>query len=153
LLVERADARLFIESETNTRQFSTIDPARQAIAARAVRELGQIRSRRMAAGEVHSCLTLYPTAAYAQDADMSLSDFTEFVFEACSLNDSDPAARWRDLGRQQQFYVDWLRGKERVHVLGPDTDLQFSIADRTFRNSDGKRNFPSGEFFTGPVED
>ena len=153
LLVERADARLFIESESNTRQFSTVDPARQAVAARAARDLGQIRSRRLAAGEIHSCLTLYPTAAYAQDAAMSLSDFTEFVYEACFLNDTDPAARWRDLGRRQQFYVEWLRGKEHVRILGPDTDLRLSIVGRTFLNSDGKRNFPSGEFFTGPVED
>src|SRR5262249_43933609 len=29
---------------------------------------------------------------------------------------------------------------------------QLAITNRTFRNSDGKRNFPSGEFFTGPVE-
>jgi aminopeptidase len=153
LLIEQADARLFIESDTNTRRFTNADPRRRGVAARAMRELGKIRSRRMAEGSIHSCLTLYPTQAYAQEADMSLADFEEFVYEACFLNDSDPAERWRELGRKQQFYVDWLRGKERVHVVGPDTDLRLSIAGRTFRNSDGKRNFPSGEFFTGPVED
>ncbi len=153
LLVEQADARLFIESQTNTRQLSNVDPRRQSVAARALRELGAIRSKRMADDSIHSCLTLYPTAAYAQDADMSLADFEEFVFGACFLNDDDPAERWRELGRSQQFYVDWLRGKDRVHIIGPETDLWLSIAGRTFRNSDGKRNFPSGEFFTGPVED
>ena len=40
-----------------------------------------------------------------------------------------------------------------MRVVGPDTDLTPHFAGRTFRNSDGKRNFPSGEFFTGPVED
>jgi aminopeptidase len=84
---------------------------------------------------------------------MSLYDFTEFVYEACFLNSEDPAERWRDVGRQQQFYVDWLRGKERVHIVGPDIDLRLAITERTFRNSDGQRNFPSGEFFTSPVED
>jgi aminopeptidase len=153
LIVERADARLAIESATNTRHLTNADPRRQGVAARAQRELGAIRSMRMADASIHSCLTLYPTAAYAQEADMSLADFEEFVFGACFLNDADPAERWRDLGRSQQFYVDWLRDKERVHVVGPDTDLWLSIAGRTFRNSDGKRNFPSGEFFTGPVED
>jgi aminopeptidase len=49
--------------------------------------------------------------------------------------------------------VDWLRDKRDVRVVGPETDLRLSIAGRVFRNSDGKRNFPSGEFFTGPVED
>lgn len=153
MLLEQANARLFIESETNTRHLANVDPARQASASRAARELGQIRSRRMATNELHSCLTLYPTEAYAQDAEMSLAELTEFVYTACFLNSEDPAERWRELGRRQQFYVDWLRGKDRVHVVGPDTDLRLSIAGRTFNNSDGKRNFPSGEFFTGPVED
>ncbi|HLJ80429.1 MAG TPA: aminopeptidase [Ktedonobacterales bacterium] len=150
---EHADARLFIGSETNTRTLANTDPARQAVAMRAGRELREVRSRRGATGEEHWCLTLYPTDAYAQDAGMSLAAFQEFVYEACFLNAEDPAEAWRELGRKQQFYVDWLRGKELVHVVGPETDLRLSVAGRTFRNSDGKRNFPSGEFFTSPLED
>lgn len=153
LLHERVDASLRIMSETNTRQLAGIDPKRLAAGNRAARELTQLRMRRAAEGEERWCLTLFPTEAYAQDAGMSLADFEEFVYEACFLNSDDPAARWRELGARQQFYVDWLAGKREVHVVGPDTDLRLSIAGRTFRNSDGKRNFPSGEFFTGPVED
>ncbi|HEY7092728.1 MAG TPA: aminopeptidase, partial [Ktedonobacterales bacterium] len=147
------DARLFIESDTNTRQLSGIDPSREALGRQGMRETRAITSKRSVAGELRWCLTLFPTEAYAQDAGMSLHDFTEFVYEACFLNSKDPAERWRKVGRQQQFYVDWLRGKERVHIVGPDTDLRLSITGRTFRNSDGQRNFPSGEFFTSPIED
>ncbi|HLZ21966.1 MAG TPA: aminopeptidase [Ktedonobacterales bacterium] len=149
---EHADARLFIESATNTRTLANVDPERQAVAARAGSELREIRSRRGATGEERWCLTLYPTDAYAQDAGMSLAAFQEFVYEACFLNTENPADAWRELGRKQQVYVDWLRDKEQVHVVGPDTDLHLAIAGRTFRNSDGKRNFPSGEFFTSPLE-
>ncbi|HEX6541361.1 MAG TPA: aminopeptidase [Ktedonobacterales bacterium] len=153
LLTEQVDCFLFISSETNTRQLAGIDPSRQAILHRAQRELFHLRQNRPKEHAARWCLTLYPTDAYAQDADMSLSDFEEFVYEACFLNSDDPAARWKELGERQQFYVDWLRDKQQVHIIGPDTDLRLSIAGRTFRNSDGKRNFPSGEFFTGPVED
>jgi aminopeptidase len=153
LLAEQVDARLFIESDTNTRQLSGIDPSREALGRQSMRETRTISSRRSVAGELRWCLTLFPTEAYAQDAGMSLHDFTEFVYEACFLNSEDPAERWREVGRQQQFYVDWLRGKERVHIIGPDTDLRLAITERTFRNSDGQRNFPSGEFFTSPIED
>ena len=38
-------------------------------------------------------------------------------------------------------------------MRGPNVDLRLSIAGRTFINSDGKRNMPSGEIFTGPVEE
>jgi aminopeptidase len=112
-----------------------------------------VRQQREAEGQLHWCGTLYPTQAHAQDAEMSLEEFTEFVYNACFLNEEDPGAAWAALGRRQQRYVDWLRGKHSVRVLGADTDLRLSIAGRTFINSDGKRNFPSGEFFTGPVED
>jgi aminopeptidase len=153
LTVERIDCTLFIGSETNTRQLSGVDPSRQAIAGRAMRELFEIRTKRSLEGDLRWCLTLYPTEAFAQDADMSLADFEEFVYEACFLNDDDPAARWQELGTRQQFYVDWLRDKHEVHVVAPDTDLRVNFAGRTYRNSDGKRNFPSGEFFTSPNED
>jgi aminopeptidase len=153
LLTEQVNCFLHISSETNTHQLAAVNPERQAIAQRAQRELFYLRQSRSRQDEARWCLTLYPTEAYAQDADMSLADFQEFVYEACFLNSEDPAARWRELGERQQFYVDWLRDKKHVHIVGPDTDLRLSIAGRTFRNSDGKRNFPSGEFFTGPVED
>ncbi|MDQ4044170.1 MAG: aminopeptidase, partial [Chloroflexota bacterium] len=48
--------------------------------------------------------------------------------------------------------IDWLDGKKEVHLTGPEIDLTLSIEGRTWINSDGKRNFPSGEIFTGPVE-
>lgn len=150
VLTEQVDCFLHISSETNTRQLAGVDPSRQAVMQRAQRELFHLRQNRFK--EARWCLTLYPTEAYAQDADMSLADFTEFVYDACFLNSDDPAARWKELGERQQFYVDWLADKQNVHVIGPETDLHLSIAGRIFRNSDGKRNFPSGEFFTGPVE-
>jgi aminopeptidase len=151
--MEHANATLNITASANTRALTGVDPARQAIHERTRRELSRIRQQREREGLLHWCTTLFPTPAHAQDADMSLAELTEFVYQACFLNEDDPAAAWIALGQRQQRYVDWLRGKHAVRVVGTDTDLRLSIADRTFINSDGKRNFPSGEFFSGPVED
>ncbi|HEX8729274.1 MAG TPA: aminopeptidase [Ktedonobacterales bacterium] len=153
VMIEAMDARLHIMSETNTRQLSGVDPKRQAIAGKAGRELFAARAARVDPDADRWCLTLFPTNAFAQDAEMSLSDFTEFVYDACFLNSENPAERWRELGRQQQFYCDWLKDKQEAHVIGPDTDIRVKFGGRIFRNSDGKRNFPSGEFFTSPLED
>jgi aminopeptidase len=84
---------------------------------------------------------------------MSLNDFEDFIYRACFLDDEDPVARWQELSRQQERYVQWLKGKHTIHLYGQDTDLTFSIDGRTFINDDGHYNFPGGEFFTGPIED
>lgn len=152
LLAEYTDALLFIDAASNTSAWSTINPARIAALQTSYREVDKLRSEREQAGKFRWSYTLYPTSAYAQDTDMSLREFEEFVFQACFLNDPDPIARWKDLSRQQQRFVDWLVGHEQVQIKGDGTDLTLSIKDRVFINSDGKKNFPSGEFFTGPVE-
>jgi aminopeptidase len=150
-IAPKIDARLNILSEGNTRALTNIDPAQSARRSQA---FAKVRSelRRGEGADARWCLTLYPTPAYAQDAEMSLHDFEEFVFNVCFLNDADPIASWRAVSAEQQRLVDWLVGRKQVHILGPNTDLKLSIADRVFINSDGKHNFPSGEFFTGPVE-
>lgn len=153
LMLERSDAVLTILGEENTRQLNNIDPARQGLLSKGQGALGAIRMQRIMEGRP-GCLTLFPTQAYAQDAEMSLGEFEDFVFHACLLDgDEDPAERWLEVSRRQQGIVDWLAGKRELRVEAPGTDLTMSIEGRTFINSDGKRNFPSGEVFTSPVEE
>ena len=153
LAIGTYDATREILASENTRGLAGADPAKQAMQAQAQHSVVETFLRRQAVGELKWSVTLYPTNAYAQDAGMSLTDFTEFVYEACFLNDADPVARWKDLGAKQQHLVDWLKGKDQIHVIAKDTDLHLSVKDRIFINADGQKNFPDGEFFTGPVED
>jgi len=108
---------------------------------------------RSAKGELHWCLTVYPNNANAQDAGMSLREYTEFVFAAGMLNEEDPAKFWMEEGERQNKLVSWLEGRDKVKLTGSNIDMTFSIKDRTFEPCDGKENFPDGEIFTGPVED
>jgi aminopeptidase len=151
-LAEQLDAQLVIGSKSNTRAMTNVDSARLAQRRQAYAEVSRVLRRREQVGNFRWASTLYPTSAYAQDAEMSLREFEEFVFDVCFLNDPEPIERWREVSVQQQRYVNWLAGHRRVRILGEGTDLSLSIEGRVFINSDGKRNFPSGEFFTGPVE-
>jgi len=151
-LIEQVDARLYIGSASNTKAFSAVDPARAALRREALMPLSQVSRQREQAGVFRWSYTLYPTSGYAQDTEMSLHDFEEFVFDVCFLNDPDPIARWKELSVRQQRLVDWLVGRKQAHIVGEGTDVTLSIENRVFINSDGKRNFPSGEFFTGPIE-
>ena len=147
----RIDAQLIIKSTGNTKALANVDPAQSALHSQVYSRFRQDPEKIKT--NFRWCLTLYPTVAYAQDAEMSQHDFEEFVFEVCFLNDPDPIARWQAVSIEQQRLVNWLVGHSQVHILGPGTDLQLSIEGRPFINSDGKRNFPSGEYFTGPIED
>jgi aminopeptidase len=148
-----ADVVITIRAETNTRRMSSVDPSRQRLYTGTRNELSKAFMQRAADGVLDWTLTLFPTDAYAQDADMDTEAYTDFVLRACKLDRDDPVAAWQDLRVEQQRLIDWLAAKREVHMTGPDTDLKLSIEGRTWINSDGRRNFPSGEIFTGPVED
>ena len=152
-VIEEYETLLEILAQENTKGLSGVDPARMALSQEARRDLIATYMRRSGEGSLRWSVAMFPTNAYAQDAEMSLSDFQEFVYRACFLNDEDPVARWQELGKQQERYVQWLKGKHTVHLRGQDTDLMLSIDGRVFVNDDGHYNFPGGEFFTGPVED
>lgn len=153
LTTETYDAFLNLWTEHNTRSLSGIDPSRMSRMAKAGAPLSKLFMDRSAKGEMRWCLTVFPTDAMAQEADMSLSDYQDFVYGAGMLNEADPAEYWRQMGRDQQKLVDWLKGRDQVVLKGANIDLKMSVKGRTFIPCDGKVNFPDGEIFTGPVED
>lgn len=141
------DGTIRIMGSSNTRALSSTDPTRMARFAKARRPV-----RRILLAKKWS-LTLFPTEAYAQDADMSLADFSDFVFRANLLHLRDPVAAWKAEERKQRKLIAKLRGADQVRIVGPGTDLRMSIKGRIFIPSVATHNVPSGEIFTGPVED
>ena len=153
MLFEEYETMLSLLAQENTKALSGVDPTRMALVQQARRDLMNTYMHRSAIGSLRWCIAMFPTNAYAQDAEMSLSDFEDFIYRACFLNDDNPVTQWQELSRQQERHVQWLKGKRTIHLRGQDTDLTFSVEGRTFINDDGHYNFPGGEFFTGPIED
>ncbi|HEY8241311.1 MAG TPA: aminopeptidase, partial [Kiritimatiellia bacterium] len=144
---EKVDGTIRIMSSANTRALSSVDPQKQAAVARSRRPLRRILLAKKWA------LTLYPTQAYAMDAEMSLADFSDFVFKANFLDKPDPVRAWNDLELRHRKLIAKLRGADEIRIVGPETDLRMSVKQRIFISSVATHNVPSGEFFTGPVED
>ncbi len=152
MAVNEFDVRIAIRGENNTRALSGVDPKRIALMTAARREVTETIMRRSAEGALRWVVTQFPTDALAQDAEMSLREYEDFVFGAGMLNEADPVARWQEFRARQHTYIAWLKGKQRIQVKGPNCDLTVGITDRIFLNSCGHRNFPDGEIFTGPEE-
>jgi aminopeptidase len=151
--METYDCIISVMCESNTKAMSNVDPAKMAMTSRAQKDIFMNALRRMAAGELRWVGTLYPTNAHAQDAEMGLIEYQDFVYGACLPDFDDPVGYWRSFSKWQQKIVDWMKGKKEVHVVTKDTDLRMSIVDRVFINCDGRENMPDGEVYTGPVED
>jgi aminopeptidase len=153
LIMETYDVRISIGAETNTRELSAVDPAK--IVLRQQARAGIMRSylERAARGELRWTYALYPTNAYAQDADMGLEEYQDFLYNACLGDVQDPVGYWKKFSAWQNKIVDYLKGRKQIHVTAPETDLWLSVEGRTFINCDGHENMPDGEVFTGPVED
>ena len=143
---EAADAVLRIDAPLNTRALAAVDPAAMTRAARARASL------REATLALRWCGTLWPTHAGAQQAGMATDDFAAFVAGALFLDRDDPIAAWQELSATQTALVERLAPASEIHIEAEGTDLRLSVAGRGWINSDGRRNMPSGEVFTGPVE-
>lgn len=144
--VRKAQASLAIQAPENTRALAGIDPERLARAARARMPLREQAMKR------RWCSTLWPTQAGAQQAGMNLADFEAFVERALFLDQADPVSAWGQLHDFQDGLIARLRGAETLRIEAAGTDVTVNVKGRTWVNSDGRRNMPSGEVFTGPHE-
>jgi aminopeptidase len=151
--VENADVRISVGASTNPRELSGVPPARQQRRSQAMGDLMARSMERSAEGSLRWVYTLFPTAAYAAEAEMSFEDYEDFYYHACLANGEDPLSAWKDASDETHRLAEWIQGREEVHVTGPGTDITLGIADRTFIPCDGEHNMPDGEFFTAPLED
>jgi len=142
----KANATLSIQAPENTRALTGIDPAQMARVARAREPIREQTLRK------RWCTTLWPTQANAQQAGASLADFEAFVARALFLDQPDPVRSWGELHAFQAALIDRLRRASELRIEAEGTDLRLSVKGRTWVNSDGRRNMPSGEVFTGPHE-
>lgn len=149
----KADAMLRIAPSENPRALSRVDPRRIAASTAARKSLNKITSDRAASGALRWTLTQWPCDSVAREAGMGLDEYIDFVFQAGNLDDADPVRTWQRISARQQALADYLNTASTVRIVAEDTDVSFSLKGRRWLNSDGQRNFPDGEVYTGPVEE
>lgn len=162
-VMQTVDVMINLWAEVNTRFLGKVDPARVALHQSARKPLNKLFMERAAKqqkgepGGLRWCGTLFPTQASAQDAEMSLSQYEDFVYSAGLLNEPDPVGAWQAVHTRQERVREYLQGKKLIHFQVPSsagndgTNLRVDVSNATWINCAGHENFPDGEVFAGPT--
>lgn len=151
--MEEYDAFLVVRAPHNLKEDQNVNTDSRKFRSNSLQWLSELYFSRTADGSLTRSLCQYPTSAGAQEAGMSLEEYEHFIYTACKLYEDDPKAAWLQVRERQQAVVDYLNSAKDIRYVCGETDISFSVDGRTWINSDGRTNMPSGEVFTGPVED
>ena len=148
------DRLIEIRGDYNPKKFSCIDPKKFALARTTPerKELSKIFEKRSSSGELKWIVIPYPCHAYAQEANMDLFTYTDFVYKSLFLDTKNPIEHWQNMQKNQESIIEYLNKVDQIQVIGKDTELKLSVKDRKWINCCGERNLPDGEVYTGPIE-
>ncbi len=154
LAYEQFEARIRLHSRADASAMKNIDPEKQALRTKAMAPILETQMRRGQNKDLKWVTTIFPTQGYADQAGMSLADYTDFVYGTmhADAKTKDPVGYWKKVEKEQVKMIQLMEGKDKVVLRGPNVDLRLSIKGRTFENACGLNNMPDGEIFTGPVE-
>lgn len=135
------DGEIFIDSSENDAELSVIDPKIMQRRAKARRPWVDLIT-------VHKQWVIlnWPTKGQAQNSHMPFEDFYDFVIEATSMD-------YSQMRKNLQPLSDLMSKTDKVKIVGPGTDLTFSIKGIPNEICAGENNLPDGEIYTAPVRD
>lgn len=154
--ISTMDVHIGLWADVNSKAMGRMPPERLAMRQRARKPVMAEFLARAAAGSLRWVGTQFPTHGSAQDAEMSLDEYEDFVFGAGLLDTPDPVAAWTAIHQSQKQVCEWLSARREVHFRAPardghdGTDLRVSVEGSTWINCGGHENFPDGEVFAGP---
>jgi aminopeptidase len=148
------DGLIEIRGDYNPRKFSCVDPKKMTTvrAAPERKELMKIFEKRSSSGELKWIVIPYSCHAFAQEANMDLFTYTDFVNKSLFLDKQNPIESWQNMQKNQESIIEYLNNVDEIHLTGEDTDLTLSVKGRKWINCCGERNLPDGEVYTGPIE-
>jgi aminopeptidase len=138
----KADAWIGIEAPENTRELTGLDPERLGRLQAGIRP----HVERVFTFDMKWVGCQFPTAALAQEAGMSLTEFEDFLYGSCLLD-------WQAEKERMSRYANAFDEGKEVRIVAEGTDLTLSVDGREGEVDAGGANMPGGEFFYSPLED
>jgi len=140
--IKKSHKYIGIDSPTNTKELSNINPKKITARQKVVRKISDLVCQNKP--KMHRVSFNFPTQALAQDAEMSQTEFENFVFGAC-LQD------WSKLAKKMNKIKSKFKKNSKIHLIGKNIDLKFKVHGDKTAIDDGKENMPGGEVFMAPV--
>jgi aminopeptidase len=140
--VKKADKYIGIYTESNTRELTSSNPKKISARGKILHPLSDYIVNTK--DKIRRCTIAYPVPAFAQEAEMSLTEYEDFVYQSC-LQD------WKKLGKEIDKIKNKFEKGKQVHLIGNGIDLKFSIAGKNAIADKGEENMPGGEVFMAPV--
>lgn len=137
------DCFIGVRSFMNSAELSDVPPENQTMFTKLYDKPVHLEER---VNHTKWVIIQYPTPAFAQAASMSTASFEDFYFKACTMD-------YNKLYETMKPLVELMKSTDKVHIVGPGTDLRFSIKNINVVPCYGKRNIPDGEVYTAPVKD
>jgi len=139
--VKKAQGYIGIISDTNTKELSNVNPQKIALRQKVTNKISDYVVNRK--DKIRRCSTIFPTEALAQDAEMSLEEYQNFVFGATNQD-------WVKLSKRIKYLKNQLNEAKEIRLVSEDTDINMKIHKKSFVADCGEENMPGGEIFCAP---
>lgn len=142
--VRHAQKYIGIDTESNTKELASCNPKKITARAKVTHSISDYIVNQK--DKIRRCTVGFPCMALAQDAEISLSEYEQFVYDACLLD-------WKKLGKQMDKILNVFKKGKCVHLIGENVDLKFAIHGKKAIADKGEENMPGGEIYMAPVRE
>lgn len=134
------DAFIYIKYSENDYESKIIDKDKLQEISKALENSVNVRSN-----EKKWVLLNYPSKLDAHKAKMNTLEFYDFALDAMTIDYKDVCNNLRPL-------KDLMEKTDKVRIVGPNTDISFSIKNMNAIPCCGEKNIPDGELYTAPIK-
>jgi aminopeptidase len=140
--IKQAQGYIGIDTDTNTRELSNCDSKKMTEREKLLHKISDYVCNEKE--KIKRTLIAYPCLALAQEAEMSLNEYENFVYTAC-LQD------WTKLEKLMKKALSNFKENSSVHLIGENVDLKFKVHGKKAKTDLDFDNMPAGEIFMAPI--
>ncbi|MGC8812696.1 MAG: aminopeptidase [Candidatus Aenigmatarchaeota archaeon] len=138
-LFKESDVVVSIKGEENLKAMTNVNPMKIGLRSKAIQPIKEEYLKK------RWVVTQYPCVSYAQEAEMSLREYEDFVYGAILLD-------WEEEKSKMERIKRIIENSDKISIFGEDTEIEMSVKGRKAIVDAGEHNMPGGEIFTAPVE-